>query len=62
MNTDYKSLQKLSQDIFSTTEILLEHCKHKDEEDIIKLLPIIEMLYKTADDLNFKIMQIENIS
>lgn len=59
MKNDYKTLIKLSYNIFNTCEILLEYCKTKNEEDIAKILPVLEVIHRNADDLNFRIMKMK---
>jgi len=62
MNKKYEKLCKQVQDIFCISEVLREYCKTRnDDEEIRRILPIVELLYRDADDLNVKMLHMAGI-
>lgn len=61
MPKDYEKLSKLSQDVFNISSVLYKYCKElKDDEEIVKINPILKLLNDKADDLCFSMCEMEN--
>ncbi len=57
---DKKYIKKSVREIFHLSTLLLDYCRHNsDMEGIDSLCTGLNMLYKKADDLNFKLMGME---
>lgn len=58
MDKNHEKLCRQMQDIFCISEVLQEYCKMRsDNEEIRRILPIVVLLYRNADDLNVKLLQ-----
>lgn len=58
MKEFYEEISELSCDIMNTSHVLLDYCKSQaNNEDMIRIRPIIGLLYDKADTLCFKIME-----
>lgn len=60
MGEQNKILCTLSKDVYNISSVLLEYCKKSNDEEIIKIQPILDILYKKADSLNFECMQLKD--
>jgi len=61
MNKNLEKLSKLSLDVFNISSVLIEYCKKQnDDEEMVKIHPILKLLNEKADDLCFNICEMEN--
>lgn len=62
MNKKYKKLCGQTRDILCVSEVLREYCKARgDEEDIMRILPLVELLCRNADDLNVEMLEMAGV-
>ncbi len=60
MQSDEKYIKKSVKEIFYLSSLLLDYCKHNsDSHEANCLCAGLNVLYKKADDLNFKLMGVE---
>ena len=51
MSNNLKEMQKISEDVLSASSIAYNLCKESEEEDMIRIRPLLEVIYKKADKL-----------
>ena len=62
MQEDYEKLQEISGDIFDITLLLKEYCsQNHDIQEMQCVYTCIKLLNKMADDLIFKVEEIDDI-
>lgn len=60
MDTDFRELFCLSEDVLNASTIAYEFCKEAEEERMVKIRPILEMIRNKADKLCIKLLEFED--
>ena len=60
MSNNLKEMQKISEDVLSASSIAYNLCKESEEEDMIRIRPLLEVIYKKADKVCLQLLETEN--
>lgn len=58
MKENYVRMQEMTEDILGASAILLDYIKNSDDSEVIKIRPIVKLIFKYSDDLCLEMLRL----
>ena len=58
MKEIYVRMREMTEDILGDSTILLDYIKNSDDSEVIKIRPIVKLIFKYSDDLCLEMLRL----
>ncbi len=58
MKEIYVRMREMTEDILGASTILLDYIKNSDDSEVIKIRPIVKLIFKYSDDLCLEMLRL----